>query len=172
MVVVVGRMGGVYLPGPDGTYPPVPACTACSLSICQRVPTLPKFSLANDNLILREPRCFRVHGKKLSPMTFTLLALGRMVVRKIIAEPDRKGPPSTKQKGLRHNTIAFPQARCLELLTDALPAEPAVARVYLADTIGETCAMQHVRQKKQTISAPASHRTRVAVQPGVVTILS
>ena len=68
-------------------------------------------------------------------MTFTLLALGRMVVRKIIAEPDRKGPPSTKQKGLRHNTIAFPQARCLELLTDALLAEPAVARVYLADTI-------------------------------------
>ena len=41
----------------------------------------------------------------------------------------------TKQKGLRSNTISFPQARCRQLITNALPAEPEKARAYLADTI-------------------------------------
>ena len=64
-----------------------------------------------------------------------MLALARMVVRKIIAEPYKKTDPSLKQKGLRSNTIAFPQARCREFITQALPAEPSVATSYLADTI-------------------------------------
>ena len=60
-------------------------------------------------------------------MTFAMLALTRMVVRKIIAEPYKNHDPSLKQKGLRSNTTAFPQARCRELITQALPAEPRVA---------------------------------------------
>ena len=68
-------------------------------------------------------------------MTIAMLSLARMVVRKIIADPYKHNDPSFKQKGLRSNTIAFPQARCRELMTQVLPAEPSVATEYLADTI-------------------------------------
>ena len=77
--------------------------------------------------MLREPRAYRVHGCRLSPMTFTLLSLARVIVRKIIAEPARRGPPGSKQKGLTHNTISFPQSRCRQLITEALPAAPREA---------------------------------------------
>ncbi len=51
-------------------------------------------------------------------MTLKSLARGRMCVRNVIAEPERSGPRSTKQGGLRANAIAFPQAK-LELLDSA-----------------------------------------------------
>ena len=55
-------------------------------------------------------------------MTLKSLARGRMCVHKVIAEPERPGPRSTKQGGLHANAIAFPQAK-LELLDSAeLPA--------------------------------------------------
>ena len=113
----------------------MPCCYDCSFALRASVPRLPKWALANDILMLREPRAFRSHGKRLSSMTFTMLALARMIVRKIIAEPYKKRNPSFKPKGLRSNTIAFPEARCRELITQALPAEPSVAAEYLADTI-------------------------------------
>ena len=113
----------------------MPCCYDCSFALRASVPRLPKWALANDNLMRRESQAFRSHGKRLSSMTFTMLALARMIVRKIIAEPYKKTDPSFKQKGLRSNTIAFPQARCRELITRALPAEPSVAAEYLADTI-------------------------------------
>jgi len=113
----------------------IPCCAECASDLASPNPVLPVYALANDNLILREPSAFRVHGWRLSPMTFTLLALARMVVKKIVAEPSRRADPGTKQKGLRSNTIAFPQATCLELITEALPAEPDAAREFLANTI-------------------------------------
>ena len=51
---------------------------------------------------------FRQNSKKLTPMTFAMLALARMVVTKLIAEKDRKADPATKQKGLRCNTMCPP----------------------------------------------------------------
>ena len=118
---------GVLIPDSNGHYPALPCCYDCSYALRAAVPRLPKWALANDNLMLREPQAFRSHGKRLSAMTFAMLALARMVVRKIIAEPYTNSHPSLKQKGLRSNTIAFPQARCRELITQALPAEPSVA---------------------------------------------
>ena len=126
---------GTYEASDDGVYPPINCCSDCKIDLMSSVPKMPKYALANDNLILREPRAFRVHGAKLSLMTFTMLSLARMVVRKIVAEPYRKGPPSSKQKGLRCNTISFPQSRCRQLLTEALPAEPLKSVHFLADTI-------------------------------------
>lgn len=70
----------------DGAYPRVPACLDCALALTVKKPTMPRYALANDNLIGREPVCHRVNGVKLSPVTFTMLSLARMVVKKVIAE--------------------------------------------------------------------------------------
>ena len=129
------RPDGTLAPDGEGKYPCVPACIECSRALCGSRPKLPRYALANDNLMLREPFVFRRHGEKLSPMTFAMLALARMVVTKIIAEKDRKADPATKQKGLRCNTICFPQARARELITESLPAEPAASVEFFADTI-------------------------------------
>ena len=122
-----------------GNFPKVPVCRSCAHDLQTNRPKMPLNALANDNMMLREPTCFRRNkeGKqaKLSPMTFTVLALARMVVQKIIAEPAKKADPATKQKGLRANTICFPQAVIRELVTEALPAEPDISRKYLADAI-------------------------------------
>ena len=48
--------------------------------------------------------------------------------------------PSFKQKDLRSKTIASPQARCREFITQAFPAEPNVAAEYSADTISTALA--------------------------------
>ena len=77
---------------------------------------------ANSLWIGREPTVFRHGGKKLSPMTFLLLSLGRAVMQKIIAEKDKRGRKEEKQKGMRSNTVAFPQAKIRELVTTELPA--------------------------------------------------
>ena len=126
---------GTLVPDINGDFPFLPCCYDCCYNLCAAVPRLPKCALANDNLMLREPSVFRTEGKRLSTIPIAMLSLARMVVRKIIAEPYKKNDPSFKQKGLRSNTIAFPQARCRELITQALPAEPSVAAEYFADTI-------------------------------------
>ena len=43
---------------------------------------MPLYALPYGNLKLRAPFAFRWHGATLSPMTFTMRALARMVVRK------------------------------------------------------------------------------------------
>ena len=78
---------------------------------------------------------FRHGGKKLSPMTFLLLSLGRAVVQKIIAEKDKPGRKEEKQKGMRSNTVAFPQAKIRELVTTQLPAASDETHRFLSDTI-------------------------------------
>ncbi|CAK0816743.1 unnamed protein product, partial [Prorocentrum cordatum] len=120
-------------PYSDGSFPSIPTCLSCRLDLSKNTPLLPRCALANDNLILREPVAFRKHGAKLSPMTFAMLALARMLVREIIAEKTKKADPRTKQKGLRGNSICFPQAHARELVTQALPAEPEVSQQFSAD---------------------------------------
>ena len=129
------RPDGTLQPDAQGRYPIVPACFDCAISLDNVRPVMPRYALANDNLILREPFAWRRDGKKLSPVTFMLLCLARMVVKKVIAEKERRADPKTKQRGLRSNTIAFPQARVRELVTAALPAEPRASTEFIADTI-------------------------------------
>ena len=122
-------------PNPNGDYPTVPACSSCAQSLTAEVPVMPAYALANDNLMLREPHAFRVHGHRLSPVTFTILSLARMVARKIIAEQETRAPSHSKQKGLLSNTIVFQQSRCRELVVEALPEEPRHAADFLANMI-------------------------------------
>ena len=98
----------------------VEVCVPCSKSLTRKVPIMPKYALANSLWIGREPLVFRCEGKKLSPMTFLLLSLGRAVVKKIIAEKDKPGRREEKQKGMRSNTVAFPQAKIRELVSTEL----------------------------------------------------
>lgn len=113
----------------------VSVCDPCAKSLCRKVPVMPKYALANSLWIGREPTVFRHGGKKLSPMTFLLLSLGRAVVQKIIAEKDKPGRKEEKQKGMRSNTVAFPQAKIRELVTTQLPAASDETHRFLSDTI-------------------------------------
>jgi hypothetical protein len=63
------------------------------------------------------------------------LARGRMCVSKIIAEPEKAGPRSERQGGLRNNTIAFPQARVEPLLSQELPAAKEEAARFMSESI-------------------------------------
>ena len=83
-----------YVANADGTYPAVRMCWCCFRSLALQRPKMPVYALANDNLMLREPFAFRdSSGKRLSPATFMMLSLARMVVKKIIAEKDKKTDP-------------------------------------------------------------------------------
>ena len=79
---------------------------------------MPRYALANDNWIGRMPFALAPDGELLGEMTLKSLARGRICVNKIIAEPEKPGPQSGKQRGLRGNTIFFPQGK-LELLGGA-----------------------------------------------------
>ena len=68
-------------------------------------------------------------------MTLKTLALGRMCVHKVIAEPERPGPRGTKQGGLRANTIAFPQARPELLDATELPAPHEQAAEFMSECV-------------------------------------
>ena len=94
---------GVLIPDANGYYPAMPCCYDCSFALRASVPRLPKRALANDNLML--------HGKRVSTMTFTMLALARMIVRQIIAEPYKKSDPSFQTEGLtqQHHSLASSQ---------------------------------------------------------------
>ena len=122
--------------GPDTV---VDVCMACSQSLTRKVPQMPKFALANSLWIGREPVVFRNQGKKLSPMTFLLLSLGRAVVQKIIAEKDKPGRRQEKQMGMRSNTVAFPQAKTRELVSTELPAASIETHRYLSDIVCVSC---------------------------------
>ena len=110
-------------------------CKSCVQAITAKKPRMPKFALANSLWIGRYPKVFMHDGKPLSPMTFLLLSLGRPVVQKIIAEPHKARPVKEKQKGIRANTIAFPQAQLHELATAHLPPLPQEAQRFLSQTI-------------------------------------
>ena len=125
-----------YAADDDGVYPPVPMCGSCYCALSKKQPNMPVFALANDNLMLREPFVFRNSERaRLSPSTFTMLQLARMVIKKVVAEKSRKADPATKQKGMRSNTICFPQATCTQLITEALPAEPQQSIDFISKTI-------------------------------------
>jgi hypothetical protein len=111
------------------------ACSDCVRAVTGKQPRMPKYALANSLWIGRYPHVFKHQGKPLSPMTFLLLSLGRPVVQKIIAEPHKTRPVKEKQKGIRANTIAFPQAQLHELATAHLPPLPAEAQRFLSQTI-------------------------------------
>ena len=64
-----------------------------------------------------------------------MLALARTVVQKIVAEKDRRADPFTKQKGIRGNTICFPQAVVKELVTSQLPADSETSRQFFSDSL-------------------------------------
>lgn len=123
------------LPGRLSPDTIVDVCISCGKSLTRKVPQMPKFALANSLWIGREPLVFRSQGKKLSPMTFLLLSLGRAVVQKIIAEKDKPGRREEKQKGMRSNCVAFPQAHVRELVTTELPAASGETHRFLSDTI-------------------------------------
>ena len=110
-------------------------CNDCSQALLRKKPVMPKFALANYLWIGRYPPAFLWHGKPLSAMTWLLLALGRPVIQKVIAEKQKPGPVQQKQKGIRANTIAFPQAILRELATTQLPPAADVVQRHLRDTI-------------------------------------
>ena len=96
-------------------------CADCAGSLARKCPRVPKYALANDLWLGRVPAVFRPDKKRLSAMTFMLLSLGRAVVQKVIAERTKPQRPEEKQKGMRANTVAFPQAKIRELVTAHLP---------------------------------------------------
>ena len=119
-----------------GEAPPVHVCHDCGHALGgdhpRRVYML-KYAFANDNWIGRMPIAFQPVGEsssgterptegRLSDMERKSFARGRMCVSKIIAEPEKAGPRSERQGGLRNNTIAFPQARVEQFLGRELPA--------------------------------------------------
>ena len=119
----------------DAPPPPIPSCMDCARSLCRRKPQMPKYALANDNLMPRESRAWRTNGRRLSPLAVQMLSLARASVRKVIAEPNKPKPQEEKQKGFRSNTIAFPQAVCKQLITSSLPASASSMGEYLQDTL-------------------------------------
>ena len=56
-------------------------------------------------------------------------------MQKIIAEKDRRADPKTKQKGLRGNTICFPQAIIKELVPSPLPADPEASHTFFSESL-------------------------------------
>ncbi|CAK0805076.1 unnamed protein product [Prorocentrum cordatum] len=148
-------------PDSEGRFPSIPTCLSCRLDLSKKTPLLPRYALANDNLILREPVAFRKNGAKLSPMTFAMLALARMLVRKIIAEKTKKADPRAKQKGLRSNSICFPQAYAKELATQALPAEHEVSQQFFADGLSIALAGASVDDLDKATLATHSTLTRM-----------
>ena len=111
------------------------ACRECVQALTAKKPRMPKFALANSLWIGRYPKVFLHDGQPLSEMTMLLLSLGRPVVQKIIAEPHKARPVKEKQKGIRANTIAFPQAQLHEMATAHLPPLPEEAQRFLSQTI-------------------------------------
>jgi len=122
----------------DGYVPPVPACRGCAFSLSANTPQkveMPRYALADDNWMGRMPFAFAPGGELLGDMTLKTLARGRMCVKKVIAEPERRAPPKTKQGGLRGNCIAFPQARLELMRSQELPAPPEEASRFMRESV-------------------------------------
>ena len=92
-------------------------------------------ALANDNWIGRMPFALAPAGELLGDKTLKTLALGRICVNKIIAEPEKPDAKKFKQGGIRGNSIVFPQAK-LELLgSSELPAPHEKAIKFLSESV-------------------------------------
>jgi|TARA_B110000285_G_C14598024_1_gene369335 hypothetical protein len=96
---------------------------------------MPKYALANDNWIGRRPFPMAPGGEPLHEMEVKSLARGRMCVNKVIAEPSRRGPRDGRQKGLRGNSIAFPQAKIELMQGTELPPTAEEASRFLAESV-------------------------------------
>ena len=96
---------------------------------------MPRYALANHNWIGRLPFPFTPGGQPIGDMTLKTLARGRACVNKIIAEPDRRGAPETKQGGVRGNTIAFPQAKLELQESRQLPAPQEAAANFMRKSV-------------------------------------
>ncbi len=81
-------------------------------------------------------------GEPLHEMEVKSLARGRMCVNKVIAEPLRRGPRDGRQKGLRGNSIAFPQAKISLLYTSDAADEP------LWGDLGGCCSTKKKKHNK------------------------
>ena len=123
------------IPSPVTKHTACFVCRHCGQSFTRKTPAMPKFALANSLWIGRYPLAFKCGNKPLSVMTFLLLSLGRAVVQKIVAERRKPGPVREKQKGIRANTIAFPQAKLHELQTAHLPPKAEDATRFVSETI-------------------------------------
>lgn len=123
---------------PDGSYPPVPACRNCAFCLIADTPQkveMPRYALADDNWIGRMPFAFTPGGELLGKMTLKTLARGRTCIDTVIAEPEKPTAPKLKQKGLRGNSIALPQAK-LELQdADELPPPPDRMADFLSKSV-------------------------------------
>ena len=114
--------------------PLVKVCHDCGHALSAE-PTMPRYALANDNWIGRVPFPLRPGGDPLRDMEIRSLARARVCVNKIIAEPDKKGPPDQRQRGLVGNFICFPQAKVDVLRSKELPAPAAEAERFLGESV-------------------------------------
>lgn len=120
----------------EGRAPLVKVCRPCAFDLNGSQVTMPAMALANDNLMLRPPCVFQDDmGQPLSDATLLLLALARAVVIKEVAEPLRQVPGDERQKVLKGNAIALPQADCRVLATQKLPGELNVLRPFLRENL-------------------------------------
>jgi hypothetical protein len=81
------------------------------------------------------PFAFTPNGEPMGEMTLKTLARGRMCVQKVIAEPDKRAHPSTKQGGLRGNSISFPQQKVELLDSNELPADAERSCEFFSKTL-------------------------------------
>ena len=86
----------------------VPICVGCNAALSRKVPTMPKYALANDLWMGRLPPQLR----DLSLGAKLLLPLARGIVRRFNCKTDsgRWMPQDQRIKGFVGNVVAFPQA--------------------------------------------------------------
>ena len=116
----------------------VKVCEDCGKELSRERSTallMPKFALANDNWMGRVPFDFTPGGEPLREMEIKSLARARMCVQKVIAEPEKQGPRSGRQGGLRGNSIAFPQAKVEVCRAEELPPPREEAIRFMSETI-------------------------------------
>ncbi|CAK0850699.1 unnamed protein product [Prorocentrum cordatum] len=134
MTIPVSTDGGPGLrpdyalqPDSDGRIPCMPACLSCRLDLSRNSAAPLRRALANDNLILREPVAFRKNGAKLSPMTFAMFALARMLSRTIIAEKTEKDGRDMEYPSVRPTPNVEPDTAPPPANKHPLPPETADA---------------------------------------------
>ena len=122
----------------DGLAPLVRVCEDCGQNLSADDPKfvhMPKYALSNDNWIGRLPGVLNPGGDPLTDFERKSLARGRMCVNKVIAEPEKRGPPQGRQGGLRGNSIAFPQAKVELRQSKELPPPFEEARDFMSKSV-------------------------------------
>ena len=122
----------------EGLAPTVRVCYDCGSALSAEDPSkvhMPKYALANDNWIGRMPFDFTPGGELLHDMEVKSLARGRMCVQKVIAEPERSGPRSDRQGGLKGNSIAFPQAKVELRRSSELPPPKEEDARFMSESV-------------------------------------